>query len=342
MWPGMNFPRAAVRLSFASLLLACATPVPEAPLPQFGKSLASEMDAPGAPTPGLVHADEDGKLWAADPGTKKRPLASELDHAGFELTAAARGLGDDGRTLRWEWLATLSRSPQAGLAVLSIHDTEGRLAHEEVLLETCSRLAWRDGDAPELLVGCSDRVWRYLPGASGEAVVTVAQFARSGSALGPLSFGDGAARVRAALQLAGGVCRGEPCKTWGIHLGEREFTLMPQFQDGALSRLTVFGPRRPRAAWKTKVKDDWSALVVEVTRDEATENVPYPSATALAEVPETEGIFFAQTHSPQREGVKATVGLFRNETGNARGFGAIAVIMPSATAPAPVPAAAVD
>jgi hypothetical protein len=203
-------------------------------------------------------------------------------------------------------------------------------------------VAWRDGDAPELLVGCSDRVWRYRPGPSSEAVVTAAQFARSGSAIGPLSFGDTEPRVRAALQLAGGVCRGEPCKTWGIHLGEREFTLMPQFQDGALSRLTVFGPRRPRAAWKTKVKDDWSALVAEVTRDEAAEQAPYPSATALAEVPETEGIFFAQTHSPQREGAKATIGLFRNETGNARGFGAIAVISPSSSGPAPVPAAAAD
>jgi len=341
MWPGMKILPAAASLPIASLLLACATPVPEAPLLAFGKSLASAWDAPGAPGQAIVHADEAGKLWVQDDRTKKRPLASGVDHAGFELTTAARGLGDDGRTLQWEWLATLSRSPQAGLAVLSIHDTDGRLAHEEVLLEPCSRLAWRDGEAPELLVGCTDRVWRYRPGSSSEAVVTAAQFARSGSALGPLSFGDGEARVRAALQLAGGVCH-EPCKTWGIQLDGREFTLLPQFQDGALSRLTVFGPRRPRSAWRTKVKDDWSALVAEVTRDEAAENAPYPSATALAEVPETEGIFYAQTHSPQREGASATIGLFRNETGNARGFGAIAVISPSSSGPAPVPAAAAD
>jgi hypothetical protein len=343
MWPGMKILRAAASLPITALLLACASPVAPVPasLPGFGKSLASELDLQGAGTLDSVHADEAGKLWVMGAGTKKRPLASDLNLAGFALTAAARGLGDDGRALRWEWLATLSRDAQAGLSVLSIHDTDGGLAHEEVLLEDCSRLAWRDGDAPELLVGCQDRVWRYRPGPASEAVVTAAQFARSGSAFGPLSFGDAPPRVRAALQLAGGVCRGEPCSTWGIQLDERDFTLLPQFQNGALSRLTVFGPRRPRAAWRTKVKDDWKALVSAVARETAAADTPYPSATALTAVPETEGVFFAETHRPQRDGAKATIGLFRNETGNARGFGAIAVITPP-SAPAPVPAAAAD
>ncbi|HEX5067844.1 MAG TPA: hypothetical protein VFY49_17115, partial [Myxococcota bacterium] len=134
-----------------------------------------------------------------------------------------------------------------------------------------------------------------------------------------------------------------------VRVGERDFTVLPQFQNGALARLTVFGPRRPRAAWRTKVKDDWEALVTEVTRETAAADAPYPSATSLAAVPETEGVFFAETHHPQRDGAKATIGLFRNETGNTRGFGAIAVITPPAiavitppSAPTAVPAAAAE
>ena len=352
MWPGMKILAAVVCLPLAALLLASATPTtsPEASLPGFGKSLASEMDVPGAGARDLVHADEAGKLWAMQAGTKKRALGSELNHEGFTVTAAARGLGDDGATLRWEWLATLSRDAQAGLSVLSIHDTEGRLALEEVLLESCSRLAWHAGDAPELLVGCADHVWRYRPGPSSAPMLTPAQFAHAGSAFGPLSFGDATPRVRSALQLAGGVCQDEHCTTMRVRVGERDFTLLPQFQNGALARLTVFGPRRPRAAWRTKVKDDWEALVTEVTRETAATDAPYPSATSLTAVPETEGVFFTETHRPARDGAKATIGLFRNETGNARGFGAIAVITPPAApvavAPAaptlPVPAAAAD
>ena len=338
MWPGMKIPAAAVCL-FAGLWLACASPAPEAPLPGFGKSPAPELEVPTGPRLDVGRADDAGKLCVVDAREKKRALASELDRTGFELVAAARGLGDDGRTLRWDWLATLSRAPEAGLAVLSIHDTEGRLAHEEVLLEACSTLAWRDGGAPELLVGCGDRVWRYQPGDPSGPVVTVAQFARSGSAFGPLSFGDDAARVRTALQLAGGDCPGGACTTWGVQVGERHFNLLPQYQNGALSRITVFGPRHPRAAWRTKVRDDWRALVSEITREAPAAEAPYPAATALAAVPETEGVFFAETHRPQRDGAKATIGLFKNETGNARGFGAIAVITPP-PAPGPVPAAA--
>ena len=72
--------------TIAGLLLACASPtttVPAASLPGFGKSLASELEVPGAGARDLVHADEAGKLWAMQGGTKKRALASELNHEGF-------------------------------------------------------------------------------------------------------------------------------------------------------------------------------------------------------------------------------------------------------------------
>ena len=341
MWPGMKALRAPVCLSVASLWLACTSPPPEARPPEFGKTAASEMDL-DARGLDIVHADEAGKLWVQVPGeARKRELASELNHTGFGLLAAARGLADDGGRPAWEWLATLSRDPEAELAVLSIHDARGRLAYEEVLLEDCSRLAWRDGDAPELLVACPDHVWRYRAGPSTEAALTIAQFAKSGNAVGPLRFGDSESRVHAALQLAGGVCRGgEPCESWSVKLEERAFNLIPQFRQGTLSRVTLIGPRRPRSEWSTKVRADWRALASVIVPETTTEDVLYPSVTAFTDVPGGD-VSFAQTHHPQRDGSRATIGLFRNDTGKQRGFGAIAVISPS-SAPAAVPAAPAD
>jgi hypothetical protein len=338
MWPGMKILRAAL---LSSVLLACASPAPETPLPTFGKSLASEADGMPAQEPAIVRTDAAGRLFAQQGETRKRELASNLNHAGFEPMSAARGLAADGRSLGWDWLATLSRAPAAGLAVLSIHDTHGRLAHEEVLRGDCSRLAWRDGDAPELLVRCDDHVWRYRPGSPGEPVMTGAQFAVSGSAFGPLSFGDGDARVRAALQLAGGVCRSEPCKAWRILLAERDFIVMPHVQQGALARITLFGPRRSRAQWGTKVRSDWRVLVSEVSGASPAEDFPYPSTDALIEIPEREGVAYAMTHRAQREGVEAAIGVFRDQDRKARTFGAIAVILPSSRL-APAPAAPAD
>jgi hypothetical protein len=340
MWPGMKILPAAAYLSVTSLLLACASPVAEPQLPAFGKSLASEMDALDSQGLDIVHADDAGKLSVHDAEhTKERALESSLSHAGFELTAAARGLAADGGALRWEWLATVSHDPRSGLGVLSIHDTDGRLAHEEVLLEECSSLAWRGGDVPELLVGCIDHVWRYQPGAGSEPILTRAQFQGSGGAFGPLSFGDSAPRVRTALQLAGGACKDESCMAWAIHLDERDFTLVPEYQQGTLSRVTVFGPRRPRSEWRTKVRADWRTLVSEITREAPAEDAEYPSTTSLSEIPETDGISFAPTHQPVHDGTKAMIGLFENETGNVKGFGAIAVISPAPAASVPASAA---
>ena len=88
MWPGMKILRAAASLSFTALSLACATPVPEAPLPAFGKSLESEMDELDGSGLAIVHAGDTGKLWAHDDEhPKKRALASDVNRAGFELTA---------------------------------------------------------------------------------------------------------------------------------------------------------------------------------------------------------------------------------------------------------------
>jgi hypothetical protein len=342
MGPGMKILPVACPSFALLLLLACASPVPQAPLSGFGKSLASEADRPALHGRADVHADADGALWleGAD-GNAKRTLAPDLRHAGFEPTVAARGAADDGGTLRWEWLATLSRRPQAQLAVLRILDAQGRLAHEEVLLEECAELAWRDGAAPELLLGCSDRVWRYRPGPASEATLTLAGFASSGRAFGPLSLGDSDARVRAALALAGGACPDAGCTSWRIALGGREFKLLPQFQQGTLHRLTVLGPHRPRGEWSTKVRADWRALVSEVAREADAAEVRYPSTTALAAVPGARGVAYAETHHPQRDGVKASIGVFRSESGNARAFGAIAVIAP-ASGPAPAPASAAE
>jgi hypothetical protein len=349
MWSGMSPPRVVARLLFASLLLpACASraPVPPLPLVGFARSLASETlsaELASQPEGGLVATGAPHEIVITDAdGMPRRELVSGLDLAPLELRTAARGLGNEAGALRWEWLATLSQQPQAELSVLSIHDAQGRLVHEEVLREDCTSLSWRVAAAPELLVGCTDRVWRYQPDPAHKPELAGTRFVRSGS-FGPVTFGDSRARVEAALRLVGADCRTPDCKLWGLHLDEHDFVLATDFRNDELVRLTVVGPRRARSAWRTKVREDWAALSSELPGGAETQQREYPNPSELAPIPNQQDWSFAETHRAEHDGVKASVGLYSNEGLNGKGFGAIAVITPAAAATTgPVPASAAD
>ena len=349
MWPGMHTSRVVVCLLFACLVLpACAGSglhqEPATP-PGFAKSRVEsapelrsvagspELRIEGGPAQ-VVSAEADGLVVADADGSHARRLDAGFDRSGFALAVAARGLHAEGDELHWEWLAALSRIPEAQLSVLSIHDADGLLVHEEVLRESCASVAWSALETPELTVGCEERAWRYQPGPAQEPILTRAAFERSGAAFGPLSFGDGPVRVSAALRLQGAECRNERCTLWAVHMDDRDFMLAPQYENQQLERVTLFGPRRTRPQWWTKVRGDWNALATRYGGDGAAKEVAFPSVNALAAQPLREGWTFAETHRPQRPDMQMVIGVYRNETEQGSSFGAIAILAPPATAPA--------
>lgn len=344
MWPGMHTSRALVCVLIASgFLSACAThgahQEPATPS-GFAKSLASmqAVDAAGATATlhldgaadRVVGADAQGLVVAEADGSGARHLDSGLNRSGFELAVAARGLRADGGSLRWDLLAALSRIPEAQLSVLSIHDGDGELLHEEVLRESCTSVQWSALETPELVLACADRSWRYVPGPPAVPVLGAADFSRSGRAFGPLSFGDSPATVSAALQLQGAECRNERCSLWAVELDERDFMLAPQYRNQMLERVTLFGPRRTRPQWWTKVRGDWSALATRFAGDAAAKEAKFPPVNAVSEQPLHDGWTFAETHRPQRPDMQMVIGVYRNENGKSDGFGAIAILAPPA------------
>jgi hypothetical protein len=323
--------------------VSCASPpAPSAPaIAGFAKSAAPEASVAGEPLAATVSvsATAEGLEVSSAENGEERALRSELVRNGLPLAAAVHGLSTEGGELRWEWLAALSRDPEAELSVLSIHAGDGTLVHEEVLLEPCETLAWAGAGAPELRVGCREHVWSYQPGSGGEPVLTGAEFLRAGNAFGPLDFGESRASVFAALRLAGGSCRTDSCALWSLQLGERNYAVSPGFDGSHLAFVTVFGPRRTRAEWRSKVRADWTALTGEIARGTEPDTENFPPLRALEPSAKLHGWLLTETHHAQGRGMQATVGLYGDQDG--KGVGAIAVIAPAAAA-APVPASAAD
>jgi hypothetical protein len=343
MWPGMkNLPAVAVVFPLASFLLAgCASTPPPSSAPTvsgFAKAAAFELAPDDAGVGPAASATEDGIEVASADGSRTRTLRSGLDRTGFALVTSARGLASEPGAFAWEFLATLSNDPAADLAVLSIHDAGGDLVHEEVLPEACTGLAWQPGDTAELRVECHGRVWSYSPGSGGAPALSGEQFAHAG-AVGPLRFGDDVARARTALQLAGASCQTESCTLWTLPMDGRSYVVAPGYDAGRLARITVFGTRRGRAEWRTKVRHDWTALTEELTRGAGMESVSFPPLRALKASAKLDGWLLTETHHVRRADMQATVGLYGDSDGKT--VGAIAVLTP-ASAGGALPASAAD
>jgi len=225
-----------------------------------------------------------------------------------------------------------------GLAVLHVFASDGALLHEELLDGDCRGLGARssEGGLQELLLGCRDQVFGYGRAKrreSGMSVRSAAALLEPGDALGPLSLGEPRTLVELKLRLLPGMCLAAGCHWIETQLEGLHLLVGVQFEDERLARVIAMGEGAASTSDPKRLRSEWERFVAMAGQRFGAPSRQEPGFRG----PTTPGKWWV-THTWDRAGARAQVGILSDEEDASGGFAAVLLVESRSPADEPVPA----